>query len=472
MPLTLVLLSLFVLSGFVNSSQAQSSGPAPVAESINIEVTMRVWQERYNRVTGGFIAWPANLNGDLPGLYPENCFYAEDLRDPARATALVQSLATAMSMFQDELGYNDPREVPILDYYYLPPEDALNVSDKTKFYRATIERGIPLAEIVFERDPNFRNLYVGLRLNSPLSNITVNNYVGKFTEMAYLLSQANILIQPASFVAEEDSKSVGVTATNEDISIAREEALTEFSSKFSRSSSAFSNKIGLTLETVNTASIEDESDLFSSRIVWQAGRYRLDLSDEWETASYYPFILNQAEGYSTDELFIIHNIDNYMLYPPLDEFTYQRGEYKDKVWFSPLYEPPGPDQISFPAGLPLRQRNPIGDRNSLHAFMVKEIQWAHHIDGPSSAFIDCCDSCGEGGSCVAEVNTAVESLLATIGFGSDAQGSLGNLVLHADVPSPELVTPAALYRNFREDVRSIVDYTQIIPGRNTFSDSY
>ncbi len=103
-PLFLILLYLSIIGGFINTSQAQSSVPAAIPYSINIEAAMRVWQERYYRVTGEFIRWPANLKGEVPGLYPKNCFYADDLRDPARATALVQSLAAAMSTRHIEKG--------------------------------------------------------------------------------------------------------------------------------------------------------------------------------------------------------------------------------------------------------------------------------------------------------------------------------------------------------------------------------
>jgi hypothetical protein len=252
-----ILLFLFILSGFGNTSQAQSSAPEPIAYSINIEAAMRVWQERYHRVTGQFITWPANLNGDPPGQYPKNCFYAEDLQDPARAAALVQSLAAAMATRRKEEGLYDTSsfvnpEIPVLSYYRKPPASAYGASDAVELYQETLNHGFNLAEVAFVSAKTFQYDYAEIKPDGPLSNITTFNYVNKFTEIAYLLSQTNILVQPANYLrAEAGSRSISSTARNADLLVAQSEALSTY--KNNAANASFSPislaGIGIGLET-------------------------------------------------------------------------------------------------------------------------------------------------------------------------------------------------------------------------------
>lgn len=161
----------------------------PTKRTLNLEAAMRAWQERWVVATGADqiyglsnpnyfkpIVWPARLSdGQRPGPYPQDCFYAADMQDPKRAALLVLNFASAVSISLGSPGLPESFGVirrfdPLWDDWDLPPPDGPNVdSSACKLFRWMRTDG---GWVI--RDPNVAPWI------SDFTGITIGNYESKF----------------------------------------------------------------------------------------------------------------------------------------------------------------------------------------------------------------------------------------------------------------------------------------------------
>jgi hypothetical protein len=106
-----VVVVLGILAGMLSMPEGAAVAEVDIgAPQIPVARVMRDYQTKYNALTGGYITWPRNARGTLAPVFPDDNFYAPDLKDPATAARLVDALwhAYADSATQISTSYVNP----------------------------------------------------------------------------------------------------------------------------------------------------------------------------------------------------------------------------------------------------------------------------------------------------------------------------------------------------------------------------
>lgn len=413
----------------------------PKRTAIAIEAAMRVWQERCLVATGRLVQWTDHRGMPLPAFPKDGTFPCADRTDE-QMTALVQQLAREMSYtrvlpgraFIDAGGKRREFEYPDLACFALvtpvQPFEGLRAPPET-----------PADRIFKSAASNFR-AYVGVDANSPLAGITQENYGEKFAEICDVLRQ----LETPFFLNENYRKIDGRAGYGADQSpaIAAEEALQAY-----RTAPQAVSNVGpiLVMRAELASDLSTTVSIYSSTGYWEVDTRNPGASGN---IARYPagsdieyFVLLAQAGFARGPE------TNYPANAP--EAMVRLGAIgPGEVATTPMLGPPPPDQLSVESlGTPGNHEF----RWDANCFVRVRCSWTFSADS-LLASCDCPCDCEPGSS-----EAGLGSVRFKIHLGSNANGSLGSLLLHADTPTRQLSSPRGLIRQIQAGVTSVVDYS-------------
>jgi RHS repeat-associated protein len=388
----LVALAIFPIT---NAARAEK----PKERVLNIEAAMRTWQERYNMTTGFKAGWYNRTSDDrYPGDYPEDCFYAVDLLDPVKATALVENLYFEMR-FRVERFIKTPADGSITS---------------------------PSGFTVYSLD------------NVPQP--TTSNYVAVFEQLVDILQHLNVtgFGSQANAVLSTSKSSTNLSLWPQESNC--DQAKTQIYNAYVASQSLSGSAAPAISETLGIALTTPPS--YHGSLSTVKASFRYDLSRYTGTAKHGTRVQLR--------------LDNVVV----DTGSYALAEVPQTggVWTSQLYGWAASDITGMTVDCPASNQTKSRQQSHFPLIVVRPV-YTYHINEvwtECHVCLDCLIECVAGSWIIAN-----RSIDVSLPLGKDARGLTGMLHLKADLPSAELGSPRSLRTQLQGSMKVLTDITQL-----------